>query len=158
MRTEVVPTAIACAAVGQQFLYRAAMYADVFRVHLVPGYFFAFHRFERARPDVERHFLAVDAVGIQIGQHAFCEMESGRGGSHAAFDFRVHRLVGRLVAFPVSRGSGRADGQFAHGFQNFSPSRLFVVPFKINPVVGAAILAPGSLQGDAASADFHGAG
>ena len=75
------------------------MHADVFRVHLVPGYFFAFHRFERARPDVERHFLAVDAVGIQIGQHAFGEMESGRGGSHAAFDFRVHRLVGRLVAF-----------------------------------------------------------
>ena len=49
-------------AVRQQFLYRAAMHADVFRVHLVPGYFFAFHRFERARPDVERHFLAVDAV------------------------------------------------------------------------------------------------
>ena len=142
----------------QQFLYRAAMHADVFRVHLVPGYFFAFHRFERARPDVERHLLAVDAVGIQIGQHAFGEMESGRGGSHAAFDFRVHRLVGRLVAFLCLAVQVGRDGQFAHGFQNFSPSRLFVVPFKVNPVAGAAILAPGCLQGDAASADFHGAG
>ena len=105
----------------QQSFHGLALYGYVLGVHVVSANLFAFHRSERAGSHVQGYFLADDALCVQFLQYLLCKVQSGSGGSHAAFNFAVHRLVGFLVALfrlPVQIGR---NGQFAHRFQNLCP-------------------------------------
>ena len=106
------------ASVRYQTLYGVPANSNVLRVHGVLANGLALDGTEGACSDVQRQFFALNAVGIDIPQHALREVQSCRRSCHTAFDLRVHRLVGRLVALLCIAIQVRRNRQFAHGVQD----------------------------------------
>ena len=129
------------ATVGKQFLQGLPTHGDILRVHLVPGYLLALHRLERAGTYVERQFLAVYMMGIEVGQHLRRKVETGCRGGHAAFYLGVDRLVSGLVALLRLAVEIRRYGQFAHRLDNLRERDRGPVPLQQYLVAGAMQLA-----------------
>ena len=116
------------ASVGQELLKRLASDGDILRVHRVALYIFRLHGLERSRSHMERHFLAVDAVGINVGEHLLREVEPRRRCCHRTLYLRIDRLIGRLVRLLRLAVEVRRNGQFADGIQYLGKGDAVVVP------------------------------
>ena len=122
------------AQVGPQPFDRRAADGDEFRVHLVAGDRLALHRLEGAGAHVQRHLLAADAVGVDVGQHLGREVQPGGRGGDRSLDLGIDGLVGAQVAFlrlPVQVGR---DGQDASRVEQLGERHPVVVPRELNQV------------------------
>ena len=84
-----------------------ARYRYVLGVHGVAGNGVALHRLEGAGSHMQGEFQAGNVSLLQGGEDFGGEVQTGRGGSHRAFDARIDCLVGYLVALfalPVEIG------------------------------------------------------
>ena len=131
---------------GDEPFQGAPTHTDKFGVHRVAFYLLALHGLEGAGPHMQRQFLALQSVGIQVGQHPVGEMESGGGRRHTALDFRVDGLIGLLVALLCGTVEIGRDGQFAYRLEQFGPADLRVVPIESDTMTGGMCLQPGGSE------------
>ena len=97
-------------------------------MHVVLGQVFDTHGLKSARSHMERHLLAVDAVGINVGEHLLREVETRRRCCHRTLYLRIDRLIGRLVRLLRLAVEVRRNGQFADGIQYLGKGDAVVVP------------------------------
>ena len=109
-----------------EFADGVATHADVFGMHLVTFDFLALDGLESAGTDVQRQFLALYTVGIEIGEHLGGEMESCRGSGHRTLDLGIDGLIGGLVALLGLAVQIWRDGELAHGIDNLSEGKFRV--------------------------------
>ena len=114
------------------------MYHDILRVHLMSLYLQTLHGFKGTSTNMKRHFLTVDAIGIQVCQDCIGKMKSCRRSCHTTLDLRINRLVGRLVALLRLTVQIWRNRQLTYSFQDFCERNVRIVPFEIYPIVGTA--------------------
>ena len=78
--------------------YGVAVYGNKFRVHLVSFYHVAFHWLESACSHVQCHLVALNAVGVDVGEYSTGEVKAGSRSCHTAFYLGINGLVCGLVA------------------------------------------------------------
>ena len=107
------------AAMLDELLDGLPTYHDVFAMHLVVADVLALHGLERAGTHGEGQFLAVDARGVEVGEHSLGEVQSGRRGCHRTLYLGIEGLVGAIVALLRLTVQVGWDGEFAHRLKDF---------------------------------------
>lgn len=102
------------AVVAQQLGDGLAAHTDILRVHLMPLHLLALHRLERAGSHMKSQLLALNTMGIEVGQYLGRKVKTGRGSSHTTLNLRVNGLVGGLIAVLCLTVEIGRDGQFTH--------------------------------------------
>lgn len=70
-----------------QVFYRRTFYADIFRVHVMAGYVFAFHGFESSGSNMQCKFFALNPMSVDCIEHIVCKMQTGGRGGNASVYF-----------------------------------------------------------------------
>ena len=108
------------------------------------AYVLALDRLESAGAHVQCELAACNAAAVTLGKHLAGEVQAGRGGSHAAVDVAVHRLVvGGIALLGLAVQVGR-NGYLAYGIEQRGKGHLVAIPGKGNfPRVAATLAARG---------------
>ena len=97
--------------------------SNMLGMHLVVTNLLALYGFKGAGTYVKGQLLALYAVGIEVGQYAFCEMKSCRWSGHRSLNLGIDGLIGTEVAlFGLTIQVGR-NGQFSQRLQHLGEGK-----------------------------------
>ena len=116
---------------GNELLDGLATHANKLCVHLVALNLFTLHRFESTSTHMKGEFLAIDTMGIDIGQYLGGEMQSCCGSCHRTLNLGIYCLIGGLVALLGFSIQVWRNRQFAHSVDDFCETHI-PIPGKID--------------------------
>ena len=103
-------------------------------MHLVSGYCLALDRLESTGANMQRDFLATNAMGVDIGQNLRREMQAGSWSGYRSLDLGVDRLISAQVAFLRLSMQIGWDGQDSGCVKQLGKCYPVVVPSELNQV------------------------
>ena len=99
----------------------------------------AFYGTEGTCSHMQGDFFAFNTMSINLIQDPFRKMQTCRRGGHTAFNLRIDRLVGCLVALLCLAVQVRRDRQFTQHIKNVGKIDVGIVPLEFNELAGSLL-------------------